>query len=99
MPEDVIGSNSIGVLRFRSIYHRRGVYVHAALVTPQLSQFAALIGKTVMFDFQELGVRLAETWPCWVVTITLVVAAVIDGLQLKVPNWITFPMIISGWDL
>lgn len=50
-----------------------------------------------MFDFQELGVRLAETWPCWVVTITLVVAAVIDGLQLKVPNWITFPMIISGW--
>ena len=28
---------------------------------------------------------------------TLVVAAVIDGLKLKVPNWITFPMIISGW--
>ena len=24
-------------------------------------------------------------------------AAVIDGLKLKVPNWITFPMIISGW--
>ncbi|MBX3434569.1 MAG: prepilin peptidase [Pirellulales bacterium] len=41
--------------------------------------------------------QLAETWPAWVVTITLVVAAVIDGLQLKVPNWITFPMIISGW--
>lgn len=50
-----------------------------------------------MFDFQEMTARLAETWPCWVVTITLVVAAVIDGLQLKVPNWITFPMIISGW--
>jgi prepilin peptidase CpaA len=50
-----------------------------------------------MLDFQELTARLAETWPCWVVTITLVVAAVIDGLQLKVPNWITFPMIISGW--
>jgi prepilin peptidase CpaA len=50
-----------------------------------------------MFDVQELGARLAETWPCWVVTITLVVAAVIDGLQLKVPNWITFPMIVSGW--
>jgi prepilin peptidase CpaA len=50
-----------------------------------------------MFDVQEFGARLAETWPCWVVTITLVVAAVIDGLQLKVPNWITFPMIISGW--
>jgi prepilin peptidase CpaA len=50
-----------------------------------------------MFDFQELGAHLAETWPCWVVTITLVVAAVIDGLQLKVPNWITYPMVISGW--
>lgn len=33
----------------------------------------------------------------WIVTVTLVVAAVIDGLQLKVPNWITFPMILSGW--
>jgi prepilin peptidase CpaA len=48
-------------------------------------------------DFQEVASRLSETWPCWVVTITLVVAAVIDGLKLKVPNWITFPMIASGW--
>jgi prepilin peptidase CpaA len=36
-------------------------------------------------------------WPVWVVTVTLVVAAVIDGRKLKVPNWITFPMIVSGW--
>lgn len=50
-----------------------------------------------MFDWQGLTSQLAETWPVWVVTITLVVAAVIDGLQLKVPNWITFPMIVSGW--
>jgi prepilin peptidase CpaA len=50
-----------------------------------------------MFDFQELGAKLAENWPCWVVTITLVVAAIIDGVQLKVPNWLTFPMIASGW--
>jgi prepilin peptidase CpaA len=34
---------------------------------------------------------------CWGVTITLVVAAVIDGYKLKVPNWITFPMIAGGW--
>jgi prepilin peptidase CpaA len=40
---------------------------------------------------------LVEHWPVWFVTITLVVAAVIDGSKLKVPNWITFPMIISGW--
>ena len=41
--------------------------------------------------------RFADNWPIWVVTLTLIVAAVIDGLKLKVPNWITFPMIISGW--
>ena len=50
-----------------------------------------------MFDMQEIGDILSKTWPVWVVTVTLVVAAVIDGLQLKVPNWITYPMILSGW--
>jgi len=50
-----------------------------------------------MFDFNEFASSLAENWHVWVVTIALVVAAVIDGLQLKVPNWITFPMIVSGW--
>jgi prepilin peptidase CpaA len=50
-----------------------------------------------MFDFQEIARGLAENWPIWFVSATLVVAAVIDGLKLKVPNWITFPMILSGW--
>ncbi len=50
-----------------------------------------------MFDLATLGPALTENWPVWFVTITLIVAAVIDGKQLKVPNWITFPMIISGW--
>ena len=40
---------------------------------------------------------VAQNWHVWVVSITLVVAAVIDGIKLKVPNWITFPMIITGW--
>ncbi len=31
------------------------------------------------------------------VSAVLVFAAVIDGWKLKVPNWITFPFIISGW--
>jgi len=44
-----------------------------------------------------LSQGLTENWPIWVVTITLIMAAVVDGLKLKVPNWITFPMIISGW--
>jgi prepilin peptidase CpaA len=50
-----------------------------------------------MFDLHHFNRLLAENWPIWFVTITLVVAAVIDGLKLKVPNWITFPMILSGW--
>jgi prepilin peptidase CpaA len=50
-----------------------------------------------MFTFDNICRALTENWPVWFVTITLVVAAVIDGLKLKVPNWITFPMIISGW--
>jgi len=40
---------------------------------------------------------LAENWHVWFVSVVLLVAAVIDGWKLKVPNWITFPMIISGW--
>lgn len=40
---------------------------------------------------------LIEQWPVWFVTMALVVAAWIDGKQLKVPNWLTFPFIISGW--
>jgi prepilin peptidase CpaA len=50
-----------------------------------------------MFDTASLTDALISNWPVWVVTVTLIVAAVIDGLKLKVPNWITFPMIISGW--
>jgi prepilin peptidase CpaA len=53
-----------------------------------------------MFETAPNSTYLAavvSNWPVWFVTITLVVAAVIDGYKLKVPNWITFPMIISGW--
>ena len=50
-----------------------------------------------MFDLSGLSTALLENWHVWLVTVVLVVAAVIDGRQLKVPNWITFPMIISGW--
>jgi prepilin peptidase CpaA len=40
---------------------------------------------------------LCANWHIWTVSIVLVVAAVIDGWKLKVPNWITFPMIATGW--
>jgi prepilin peptidase CpaA len=50
-----------------------------------------------MFELEDIGRAFTQNWPVWVVSITLVVAAIIDGLKLKVPNWLTFPMIISGW--
>jgi len=40
---------------------------------------------------------IVDNWPIWLVTAVLVVAAAIDGWKLKVPNWITFPFVISGW--
>jgi prepilin peptidase CpaA len=50
-----------------------------------------------MFDSANIARGLAENWHVWLVTGTLIVAAVIDGYKLKVPNWITFPMILGGW--
>jgi len=45
----------------------------------------------------SLSQALIANWHVWLVTAVLIVAAVIDGWKLKVPNWITFPMIIGGW--
>lgn len=50
-----------------------------------------------MFDPSQVADSLIENWPVWLVTATLIIAAIIDGIQLKVPNWITFPMVIGGW--
>lgn len=47
--------------------------------------------------FVNLAEAIAHNWPVWVVTFTLILAAVIDGFELKVPNWITFPFVASGW--
>src|SRR6516165_11262462 len=38
-------------------------------------------------------------WPLAFVCAAMVVAAVIDGWKLKVPNWLTFPLVLSGWAL
>lgn len=40
---------------------------------------------------------MTENWTIWVVTAVLITAAVIDGMILKVPNWLTFPFILTGW--
>jgi prepilin peptidase CpaA len=49
-----------------------------------------------MFETTALSEHLQDNWRIWIVTITLIVAAVIDGYKLKVPNWLTFPFILSG---
>lgn len=41
---------------------------------------------------------MADQWGvCALISVILIVAAVIDGYKLKVPNWITLPFIVSGW--
>ncbi len=45
----------------------------------------------------DLGTVLAEHWPVWLLTLVLVVAAVIDATRLRVPNWLTFPLVVGGW--
>jgi prepilin peptidase CpaA len=38
-------------------------------------------------------------WPLWFLCLAMIAAAVIDGWKLKVPNWLTFPLVLSGWAL
>ncbi len=40
---------------------------------------------------------MAENWVVWFVSFVLIIAAVIDGMILKVPNWLNLPFILSGW--
>jgi prepilin peptidase CpaA len=39
----------------------------------------------------------AANWPLWFICAAMIAAAVIDWWIFKVPNWLTFPIIISGW--
>jgi prepilin peptidase CpaA len=51
-----------------------------------------------MPDVNTFPASLAENWwSMWLLSTVLVVAAVIDGWKLRVPNWLTFPLILSGW--
>ena len=50
-----------------------------------------------MDSLTSFAVTVIAHWPIWVVTVVLIVAAVIDGFELRVPNWITLPMILTGW--
>jgi prepilin peptidase CpaA len=48
-------------------------------------------------DLDTMRTAAIEHWPVWIVTVLLVIAAVIDGWKLKVPNRLTYPMIFAGW--
>lgn len=45
----------------------------------------------------EIFATMASNWVYWVVAIFAVIAAYIDGKELRVPNKLTFPMIFAGW--
>src|SRR2546423_15400590 len=47
-----------------------------------------------MFDKPLLSV---ENWPIVVVCVGMLAAAIIDWWKFKVPNKLTFPLILSGW--
>jgi len=42
---------------------------------------------------------ILDNWPLLFICFAMIVAAVIDGWKLKVPNWLTFPLVLSGWAL
>src|SRR6187397_1603112 len=42
---------------------------------------------------------ILANWPLAFLCAAMIVAAVIDGWKLKVPNWLTFPLVLSGWVL
>jgi prepilin peptidase CpaA len=42
---------------------------------------------------------LEKHWPLIVMSLGLIAGAIVDGWKFKVPNRITFPLIISGWVL
>ena len=44
----------------------------------------------------EIAEYLVQNWHIKAVSAILIIAAWIDGRELKVPNWITFHMILAG---
>jgi len=55
------------------------------------------MGEANVVDLDAMRMAAIEHWPIWIVTFLLVIAAVIDGWKLKVPNRLTYPMIFAGW--
>src|SRR5262245_55027028 len=46
-----------------------------------------------------LGQRLSAAVPVILLCAAMILAAVIDGVKFKVPNWLTLSLILAGWGL
>src|SRR5262245_24583174 len=44
-----------------------------------------------------MSLLTVENWPLLVICAGMIAAAVIDWWKFKVPNRLTFPLIVSGW--
>jgi prepilin peptidase CpaA len=45
----------------------------------------------------NLGTAVADQWPVSLLAAVLVVAATIDAIRFRVPNWLTYPLVVGGW--
>lgn len=50
---------------------------------------------SALFAYQDAGLT-AELIAAWTVSVVLTVAALIDGAELRVPNWLTWPFLATG---
>jgi prepilin peptidase CpaA len=57
---------------------------------------AAIIAHQVWAVFSPTGLNAG---PLIVICAGMILAAVIDGVAYKVPNWVTLPLVLSGWML
>ena len=55
---------------------------------------AAVVAHQIWAAFSSTGLNAG---PLLIVCIGMILAAFIDGWALKVPNWVTLPLILSGW--
>ena len=44
-----------------------------------------------------MGLFQVANWPLLLVCLGMIACAVIDWWKLKVPNYLTFPLILGGW--
>ena len=70
---------------------RKATVIFAPIAIPNFQS------STFHFTLARRIPPMTANWHIWLVSTILVVAAIIDGWRLKVPNWLTFPLVIGGW--